>query len=616
MTESTAAAIVAALEAGEPAQAERLCSEQLQRNPDAPDLLVLLALARWRQGKRRESLEVYERLTRQYPGELVHWRNYATALREAGDLEAAENASAHAVRLAPDDPELLDWHGLLQMDLRKPAEARDTLLRAFGKSPGSPVIRIHAARACSACRDARAEHLLRPWREWLPLDAPLQSELVEALKEQGDVLAATELLEDLARRLPAEWRLRLRLASLYERANRLEEAGALLDRIEAEGVVTGALPREMREMAHQRARLAVRRRDHAAARELLESSGPHDEHHCAHWFELGQICDKLGDTTAAMAALERAHAIQIADIKANHPGWFEPGARTLPNRNPRVSAADYAAWPPLRAPDATESPVFVVGFPRSGTTLLEQMLDAHPRLQSMDERPFFNLLATELENSTGVVVPRDLGKLDQADCDELRKGYVILACGKVPRRWDARLVDKNPMNMLWLPMIHRMFPAGKFILAVRHPCDVLLSCYMQNFMSSSLAVVCENLETLARAYVDSMGHWLYHVDVFKPDVFVSRYEDLVADSEGQTRRIADFLELEDAQAMLGFDRRAREKGFIATPSYTQVIEPINRKGMGRWERYRRYFEPVLPILEPMLQHWGYAADSTAAAMEP
>jgi hypothetical protein len=193
---------------------------------------------------------------------------------------------------------------------------------------------------------------------------------------------------------------------------------------------------------------------------------------------------------------------------------------------------------------------------------------------------------------------------------------VILACGKVPRRWDARLVDKNPMNMLWLPMIHRMFPAGKFILAVRHPCDVLLSCYMQNFMSSSLAVVCENLETLARAYVDSMGHWLYHVDVFKPDVFVSRYEDLVADSEGQTRRIADFLELEDAQAMLGFDRRAREKGFIATPSYTQVIEPINRKGMGRWERYRRYFEPVLPILEPMLQHWGYAADSTAAAMEP
>jgi tetratricopeptide (TPR) repeat protein len=609
MTEPTTATIVTALQANDAAHAERLCRQLLEIQPDSPDVRVLQAISLWHLGDHAGSLAIYAGLTERYPAEPLHWRNYATALRESGDLEAAETASATAVRLAPDDAEWLDWHGLLQMDLRKPAEARETLLRAFGKSPDSPAIRIHAARACSACRDARAENLLRPWREWLPLDAGLESELAEALKDQSDILAATELLEDLARRFPAEWRVRLRLASLYERVNRLEEAEALLDRIIAEGVVTDAHAREAREIDHQRARLAMRRREYAVAREIMERSGPHDDHHCAHWFELAQVCDKIGDTGATMMALERAHAIQIADIKVTHPHWFEPGAKTLPNQNPRVAAADYATWPILRAPEASESPVFVVGFPRSGTTLLEQMLDAHPRLQSMDERPFFNTLATQLENSTGLEIPRGLGRLSQRDCDELRKGYVILACGKVPRRWDARLVDKNPMNMLWLPMIHRLFPHGKFILAVRHPCDVLLSCYMQNFMSSSLAVVCENLEILAKAYVDAMGHWLYHVELFKPDVFISRYEDLVADSAGQTRRIADFLGLEDAHTMLGFDRHAREKRFIATPSYTQVIEPINRKGMGRWERYRRYFEPVLPVLQPMLEHWGYAADS-------
>jgi len=106
--------------------------------------------------------------------------------------------------------------------------------------------------------------------------------------------------------------------------------------------------------------------------------------------------------------------------------------------------------------------------------------------------------------------------------------------------------------------------------------------------------------------VDAMRHWLYHVQLFGADVFISRYEDLVADPRRQSRRIAEYLELEDADALLGFDRRAREKGFIATPSYTQVIEPINSKGIGRWERYREYFEPVLPILQPMLEHWGYA----------
>jgi hypothetical protein len=105
-----------------------------------------------------------------------------------------------------------------------------------------------------------------------------------------------------------------------------------------------------------------------------------------------------------------------------------------------------------------------------------------------------------------------------------------------------------------------------------------------------------------------MRLWLFHVRVFQPAVFVSRYEELVTDPVRQTRRIAEHLGLEDADAMLGFDHRAREKRFIATPSYTQVIEPINTRGVGRWQRYRAYFESVLPILQPMLDRWGYATD--------
>lgn len=613
MTDIPTEAIVAALQSGDAAEAERLCRQHLQHQPDAVDQLVLLALSLWRQNNRPAALEIYRRLVNLHPDDRVHWRNYATALRESGDLEASERASETAVRLAPDDPEWLEWHGLLQMQLDKPAEARNTLLRAFGKSPDSPGIRIHAALACLACRDFRAEPLLRPWREWMPLDDSLQSELAEALVQQSDVAAASELLEGLVQRLPGERRMQLRLAALYERMNRLDEASALLESVAAES--TGTDTPEAREIAHQRSQLAERRREYGVARAILERTGPRNDRDCAHWFALARAYDKTGDTGAAMTALKTAHVLQIAEIKASHPHWFEPGAETLPNQNERVSESDYAKWPVLGAPDASQSPVFVVGFPRSGTTLLEQMLDAHPRLQSMDERPFFNMLAGQLENSTSFEIPRDLGRLDQRDCDELRKGYLLLACGKVPRRWNARLVDKNPLNMLWLPMIHRLFPAAKFIFALRHPCDVLLSNYMQNFMSTTLGVACANLETLATTYVDAMRQWLYHVELFKPEIFISRYEELVADPAQQTRRIADYLGLEDADSMLDFDRRAREKRFIATPSYTQVIEPINRKGIGRWQRYREYFEPVLPILEPMLAHWNYETDTRAAATE-
>ena len=94
--------------------------------------------------------------------------------------------------------------------------------------------------------------------------------------------------------------------------------------------------------------------------------------------------------------------------------------------------------------------------------------------------------------------------------------------------------------------------------------------------------------------------------MFQPRVFVSRYEDVVADTAAQTKRLAEFLELDDPSPMLQFDRHARDKGFIGTPSYSQVIEPVNTKGLNRWVKYRPYFEKALPILDPMLKHWGYS----------
>lgn len=610
MTDSIADAIIAALQSNNAQEAERLCHSYLLREADAPDVQVLLAVSLWRQGDQSGALEVYARLCRLYPEDVAHWRNYANALRQAGNFEAAEKASEAALRLAPEDQEWLELHGLLQLESGKPREARNTLLAAFGKSPDSPAIRIHAAQACLACRDWRAENLLRPWREWIPLEDSLQAELAELLVQTGEAEFALELLEDLSLRAPGEWRVLLRMAGLYERVNRIAEAEALLARVAA---MPEAKTQAANEIGHQWAQLATRKQDHGTAQALLQSNGPRHGNDYAHWFALANACDKTGDTAGAMRALATAHAKQVDELRITVPHFFDPGAEVLPDVGARITEAGYRDWPALRAPDASQSPVFVMGFARSGTTLLEQMLDAHPRLQSMDERPFFNMLAANLKASTGLEMPRDLGKLDQRDCDELRKGYLVLACGKVPRRWDARLVDKNPLNMLWLPMIHRLFPEAKFILAVRHPCDVILSCYMQNFRSAVLAVAGQSLEYLARAYVAAMEHWLHHVDVLKPDVFVSHYEDLIADTPGQTRRIGSFLGLDDAEPMLRFDARAREKGYIKTPSYTQVIEPINRKGMGRWQRYHEYIAPVLPILEPMLEYWGYASKSDSEA---
>ena len=610
MTNPSIPPVVNALQRGQPVEAELLCRAALQRVPHDTDALFFLALALHQQHKLGEAIDAYARLTVLVPDSGVHWGNYATVLREAGQLEEASRAYATALRLMPDNVEQWINLGLLQLQQQQFVAARDSLLRAVGLDPQSPLARIPAARACSVCRDYRADDLIRPWREWLPLDDAQQLELADLHLVLGDANTAQVLLEDLLARMPTHLSAKLLLAAVYERMNQLTAAQTLLDQVAATSA--GSDPVMSLEMEHQRAMLALRGNKLELARELLERAGPRHALDYAHYFVLAEVCDKLGALGPAMQALEVAHARQMDELKISVPYRFAADAPILPAAVARVDAEDYRRWPLVRAPDSAASPVFIVGFPRSGTTLLEQMLDAHPGLQSMDERPFFNILADQLADQ-GVNVPTDLYKLDQRDCDELRKGYLNLACSKIPRHWNAQLVDKNPLNMLWLPMIHRLFPQAKFILALRHPCDVVLSNYMQNFRASVLAMACASMERLATAYVTAMECWLHHVEVFQPDVFVSRYEDLVADTEGQTRRIASFLGIGNASSMLHFDQHARDKGYIATPSYAQVIQPVNRKGLNRWLRYREVLTPALPILQPMLDHWCYSADDASRA---
>ena len=596
--------IVTALSSGNPVEAERLSRRILVDVPDHIDAMLSLALSLHAQRRTEDAIAAFQRLTEMQPAVAIHWNNYATILAEVGRTDEAENAWRRAAELDPADPEPRLQVGQILVARKEYLAARDMLLDAFELDREAPRPRILAANACALAQDFRGcEDLLKPWRDWLPLpDEHLQFELARLLLLLADAPAAQIVLQDMLQRNPQRAETRVLLARVDERLNLLSEAEALLRPLDTMNLSDGA----RRQVAQTRAILALRNKDAALARSLLEQAGPVREGDYSYYYELGNAYDKLRDPVAAMHALGEAHARHVAELMHSAPESFAADALPLPGKERLLTSEEFKKWPPHRAPDARNSPIFVVGFPRSGTTLLEQMLDAHPQLQSMDETPFFEKLAGKLRRHDPRILD-DLSVLRQFDVDELRKHYHLMAAERIPRRWDAQLVDKNPLNMLWLPMIYRLFPSAKFILCLRHPCDVILSCYMQNFRSSVLGAACENLPRLAAAYVQAMRTWLQHVQVLQPDLLISRYEDLVGDFAGQTRRIAEFFELEDATPMLQFDRRAREKTYIATPSYSQVIEPINTKGLNRWHLYREYFEPVLPTLQPMLDHWGYPA---------
>lgn len=509
------------------------------------------------------------------------------------------------IRANPEDADALLRLGWWRLTQKRYAEALELLLKAHVLQPASAIVRIYAARALAEFGDLRSRQMIRDWADWLPLPDQQQYDLAEMMQRTDWTAEAIGVLEDLLRRSPKVVVARQLLAELYERVNRLDESRALMHVLDAEISQDDSV--ERRDIAHLQATLLRRAGDAAGARAILERVGPRFEDDGDHEFALAALADRMGDTDAAMRHLTAAHAIRVKHLEQVAPNRLRDDIALIPTAQRSLDAESLAKWPTLISPDAAGSPVFVVGFPRSGTTLLEQMLDSHPALQAMDERPHFDILGLDLEEH-GFVLPNDIYKLTQPECDELRKGYLIMACEKVKRQWHKRLVDKNPLNMLELPLIHRLYPQAKFILMLRHPCDVLLSNYMQDYRSFVLASVSRDLAHLARSYVEAFTHWLHHVALLQPSVLTVHYEDLVADQAGTAARIADYLGLEAGESMLNAAQHARQKGFISTPSYRQVIEPVNRRAIGRWEPYRAWFAEVLPVLAPMAERLGYTID--------
>ena len=605
MAQNELVQITAAIRAGEHRRAEQLGRDALARSPEDNGIKLMLALSLHLQQRVEEALPLYVGLAEQLDDSLS-WNNYATALKDLGRLPEAAKAFARAVELDSANLTPKTQLGLLLIDLRDYTTARRLLLEVVEAEPDSMAARVDAARACCHCQDMEgATELLKRWHQWLPFDDDtLQFSLAQVLTLKDDLPDAVDVLEDLLLRWPMQFDVRLLLSHHYERLNRLDDIEAMLAPLFRAG--SGATEIQIKEANHALAALALRRGDASGALALLEQAGPEHENSFTHYFQLGAVYDKLGKTTLAMESLQVAHRLDERERRFDSPEFFLPGGPAMPIRAPRLDAEQFARWPALAAPEMLDSPIFVVGFPRSGTTLLEQALDAHPGLQSMDENPFFNRLADILGNHNKLIL-QDLSVLRQFDVDELRKRYHVMVGERIVRNPGARLVDKNPLNILRLPVIRRVFPNARILLAVRHPCDVILSCYMQQFRAPDFALLCRSIESLAVGFRRTFDYWYSQSALLAPAVHELKYEDFVRDFESGMRAVTDFLELPWAESMLRPAERAQAKGYISTPSYAQVTQPVNSKSVDRWRRYEKHFAgSSLQPLEPYLARWGYA----------
>jgi len=596
--------IVLAIQQRQPQTAERLARQFLDATPGDETALLLLGMSLQAQQRADAALDVFRELTRLQPGSALHWGNLGTLLREAGKTDEAETAYRHALEIEPRNAAVAESLGLLYYDRGDFAPARKFLLAAVDSDPAAVTPRIYGAAACCECTDVpTAERLVASWWQWTQLDLDAQLALANVMIRSGHPDTAETILQRALTQTDYKPRVLVRLIGLYERLNRLDDARALLAQMPRPDTVTDEDLQN--EIVNAYSALAARENDFRKARELLESLVAAPKAGAEVFFALAKVRDKDGDVPGTMQALERAHALQMERAAKLIPELIAANVDPLTLGLDPVTAASRAQWHEASGPAEAESPIFIMGFPRSGTTMLEQMLDATPELKAMDEQPFLQNVIERMRRF-GIAYPEQLHLLDAAQCEDLRHTYWEKVRHIVSLAPGQRLVDKNPLNMLRLPLVNRLFPNARIILILRHPCDVVLSCYMQSFGAPSFNLLCSTLPRLARGYVNAMQGWLTNAAILQPRIFELRHEDLLDDFAGYARRIGEFLGIEDTTPMLTFHEHARRKGYIATPSYAQVTEPVNRKGVDRWRRYRQYLDPVLPTLRPIMEHWGYA----------
>jgi tetratricopeptide (TPR) repeat protein len=432
--------------------------------------------------------------------------------------------------------------------------------------------------------------------------------LIEAgLRSQafGNYQMATHYLEQASHEKGVTADVFVTLAELYERGPRANESAALVER---------ALALQPDHATSLLARARLKR--HAGSleeaenstRELLKKSSCDPQTRMRAWYELGANLDRQGRFDEAMNAFLEAKAVQRP--AAAQPAAILEGIQArVREEEQTITANVLQRWGKLN-PELSPARRLAIlcGHPRSGTTLLEQVLDAHPEIVSAEETHILHdeaylPLSRGFSEATSV-----LQVLEAAAPSQLRQSrdnyfrFTELFLGKP--LGEKLLIDKNPALNVLIPAVVRIFPEAKFLVALRDPRDVCLSCFMQLLPLNPVSSAYLTLEGTVTQYASVMGFWRTMLPRMSNPSIEVRYEELVSDLPAAARRVLDFLGVAWDASVLQYHEHARTKP-VRSPSYADVAKPLFKSAIGRWRNYQKFLEPFQEKLAPFIKAYGY-----------
>jgi tetratricopeptide (TPR) repeat protein len=517
----------------------------------------IAALADQQLGNEAAAIQGYQAVTAAVPSDFESWNNLGNLLAAADDLDGATSAFE----------------------------------RAIAARSGVPVLYLNYSKALNRWdRHAERQKLMREaaWR--IPDNADIQCELGLAEASTGELAAAEKAFRTAIRLTTGFTPAYIELGLLLESVNRIDDLAALVDQAKAAGLSPD-------EIGFVEA-WSLRRQGRWDEAEAAIEAVPPTIDPARRYQLLGEIKDRLGKPAEAFDAfrtMNRTIRVPAQSIKVAGGDYFDEvraaAAVVAPER--------VARWHKLEVGRSPAPPAFIVGFPRSGTTLTDTLLMNLADVHVLEELPVVRQVQNELGDIDRV------GELDSAEANRLRARYFAVLNALSPPPPGARVIDKFPLHMARIPLIHRIFPDAPIVFVERHPCDCVLSCFMSNFQPNRATIHFRDIVEAARLYDQVFDAWTRAEAALPLRVHRIRYERMIDDLEGEMRPLLSFLEIPWDDKVLDNQGSAARRDKIRTASYSQVTEPIYRRSLARWQRYRAEMADALPILTPWAERLGY-----------
>jgi Flp pilus assembly protein TadD len=498
---------------------------------------------------------------------------------------------------APADKKLNEARQFLQMfDFSQAVQAYEKLTRQFPHKAG-----IWFEYGCAASGAGQLDLADRSWHKALELE-PNNGELMLQIGHRYQALRQTAkaraLFERSAAADPRGINPRMALAILLEQNHRFAEAR------EAIASCLAIDPRD--DQARYFAALLDRRENkfeqaERGLRDLIASGPRHQYVQYASRYELAEVLNRTERFDEAMETLAEAKKLvrPMGNVDVmlkeydEEAGKYRRSTQALPANILRTWSKEF----PEKSRAAIPKLAFLGGHPRSGTTLLEQILGAHPGVAALDEPKAFTMIAAGMFNASPQLSPARLNIIRQRYVEALQKEIGGDTDDKV-------ILDKNPSPTAKLRIWLRLFPELRVIVALRDPRDVVISCYFQNIPLNPYNANFLSLERAAIHYANLMDVWLA-VRQWEGLAWIeTRYEDIVTDLDREGRRVTEFLGLSWHPEQERFYEKSSKKE-IYSPTYHDASQPVYARSVARWRAYEKHLKLVQPMLEPYCRVFGY-----------